>query len=196
VLEILQAETSDLRELARLAGGDPRTFYIGVSRSELELEGQDLEGMEFSDDQPDSPHPDVEDITDAFKVISLIRGARRAEERVALAALTLLHDKKLGTQALRFLVKDRSKYAQLAIRDLQSYYLTPQSEHANAVALIKLIRRRYVHSFPGARAALIYYLAKHLSTFPDAKEYLKRTWGNSYSFAYAPYEQRIRKYLE
>lgn len=45
VARILQAETGDLRVLAELAGGDPRTFYIGTSLSGADVRGQDLRGM-------------------------------------------------------------------------------------------------------------------------------------------------------
>lgn len=42
---ILQSDTGDLRELAALAGGDPRTFYVGTSLDGADLRGQDLRGM-------------------------------------------------------------------------------------------------------------------------------------------------------
>src|SRR5262245_48793315 len=48
VLLLLQAETSDLRELARLAGGDPRTFYRGANLDGVDFSGQDVSGMEFN----------------------------------------------------------------------------------------------------------------------------------------------------
>jgi predicted membrane GTPase involved in stress response len=47
VLEILQAPTADLRELAHLAGGDPKTFYRGISLSDVDTTGQNIEGMAF-----------------------------------------------------------------------------------------------------------------------------------------------------
>jgi hypothetical protein len=50
VLAILKAETADLRELAHLAGGDPRTFYRGISLSDVDTIGQNIEGMDFSDE--------------------------------------------------------------------------------------------------------------------------------------------------
>lgn len=47
VVALLNAETSDLRALAHLAGEDPRTFYKGTSLAGADLRGQDLRGMEF-----------------------------------------------------------------------------------------------------------------------------------------------------
>lgn len=48
ILKILDAETTDLRELAKIAGGDPKTFYIGTSIDGANISGQDLRGMIFT----------------------------------------------------------------------------------------------------------------------------------------------------
>lgn len=45
VARVLTADTSDLRELALIAGEDPRTLYIGTDLSGCDLRGQDLRGM-------------------------------------------------------------------------------------------------------------------------------------------------------
>jgi hypothetical protein len=45
VAKVLRAETGDLRELARLAGSDPATLYIGTSLDGVDIRGQDLRGM-------------------------------------------------------------------------------------------------------------------------------------------------------
>jgi hypothetical protein len=45
VEEILNAETGDLRELARIAGEDARTLFIGTSLNGTDLRGQDLRGL-------------------------------------------------------------------------------------------------------------------------------------------------------
>lgn len=45
IARILCAQTADLRELALIAKGDPRTFYIGTSLDGVDLRGQDLRGM-------------------------------------------------------------------------------------------------------------------------------------------------------
>jgi hypothetical protein len=49
VAKILRAETDDLRELARIGGADPRTAYIGTRLDGVDLRGQDLRGMLFTD---------------------------------------------------------------------------------------------------------------------------------------------------
>jgi tetratricopeptide (TPR) repeat protein len=48
---ILEADTADLRELALLAGANPKTFYVGARLKGVDVRGQDLRGMKFSEDQ-------------------------------------------------------------------------------------------------------------------------------------------------
>jgi (p)ppGpp synthase/HD superfamily hydrolase len=45
VVKILNASTGDLRELAQLAGYDPKTFYAGTVMDGVDVCGQDLSGM-------------------------------------------------------------------------------------------------------------------------------------------------------
>jgi tetratricopeptide (TPR) repeat protein len=47
VVEILQADTADLRQLALLAGGDPDTFYRHTRLSDVDVGAQNIAGMEF-----------------------------------------------------------------------------------------------------------------------------------------------------
>lgn len=50
VVVLLTANTSDLRELATIAGGNPRTFYRGINPEDLEFtEHDDIKGMEFGE---------------------------------------------------------------------------------------------------------------------------------------------------
>lgn len=48
VERILNAKSRDLRELAQLAGLDPRTMYVGTKLDGADLRGQDLRGMTFT----------------------------------------------------------------------------------------------------------------------------------------------------
>lgn len=47
VCEIMLSEASDLKDLARIAGSDPRYFYCGANLNGADLRGMDLIGMEF-----------------------------------------------------------------------------------------------------------------------------------------------------
>jgi hypothetical protein len=200
ILLLLQADTSDLRELARLAESDPRTFYRGVDRRKLDLVGQDVEGMEFSGDAPSEPQSDeTKDPEPAavFGSLHLIRDATRAEERVAVAVRAILEDRTGGRKLLAMLSADRSKYANAALWELRSILNSPPSAKSLApVKLIQLVRRHYTHAFPDSRAALLFYLAKHLSEFPEAKNYLRQSWEKSRSYAFLPYRDSIQRYLK
>ncbi len=50
VVEILNAPTADLRELAHLAGYNPKTFYVGTVIDGVDVCGQDLRGMNLKID--------------------------------------------------------------------------------------------------------------------------------------------------
>jgi signal transduction histidine kinase len=64
VVVLLTAETADLRKLALIAGGDPRTFYVGVRSDRIDFSGQDVSGMEFDDPISENRQPTVTSLTD------------------------------------------------------------------------------------------------------------------------------------
>jgi len=51
VVTLLQSNTTDLRKLAILAGGNPETFYIGTDLEGLDLDDQDFTNMDFGAEQ-------------------------------------------------------------------------------------------------------------------------------------------------
>jgi hypothetical protein len=64
VVDILNADTSNLRELARLAGGDPKTFYRGANLEGVDVENQNLQGMEFTDPNLSNRSKNVRGVAD------------------------------------------------------------------------------------------------------------------------------------
>ncbi len=46
--DIIDADTGDLRVLAKKAGADPITFYRGAILQDVDLRGQDLRGLDFT----------------------------------------------------------------------------------------------------------------------------------------------------
>ncbi len=82
VLDILSADTDDIRELAKIAGANPKTFFVGADFSSIEIKPNELEGFElrnavfkdYSDEIdiavesiPYSRHVIVEKVTEALK---------------------------------------------------------------------------------------------------------------------------------
>jgi ABC-type phosphate transport system auxiliary subunit len=92
VLAILQAPTADLRELAHLAGGDPRTFYRGISLSDVDTTGQNIEGMDFSDDRLQEP--------------DLVNAIDPTAKKFAKQTLTRIRDKKTRLRSTKTRIRD------------------------------------------------------------------------------------------
>lgn len=80
VLLLLQADTDNLRELAEIAGGDPRTFYRAINISDVDIKGQNIDGMEFAQSdrikKADKAHLTILDLSDAT-VRKLIQYGKR-----------------------------------------------------------------------------------------------------------------------
>ena len=79
-IEILQADTLDLRTLAILAGGNPTVFYRGADLTNADLRGQDLRDMSFKGAILEGVLIDSETLMDP----ALIAQLYRQETRVAL----------------------------------------------------------------------------------------------------------------
>jgi hypothetical protein len=194
VVTLLRSDTANLKELARLAGRDPRYFYRGIDPSNLDLLGQDIDGIEFSSDESELSKFSIEDVLDRGRNIGR---AKRSEERVALLLLLVFENPRFSRAVLASISEKRSKYAAAAIAQLKSEVQksTAVEKGVDQIALIRMVRRHYVHAFPDSRAALFYYLTKHLSQFPKIKKYLQNSWTKSHSYAFAPYRQEIASRL-
>jgi hypothetical protein len=109
VITLLQANTSDLRELARLAGADPKTFYQGIEIERLDLAGQNIEGMEFSTSSKTYVPAgtqlvlDLEFGSSEGHLLHRVRGAHRQEERAAMILAAFLRDRNSTMRAHQIL---------------------------------------------------------------------------------------------
>lgn len=194
VLVLLQSDTADLKELARIANRDPRYFYRGIDPSNLELSGQDIEGIEFSADDSELKQEmsrfSIEDVLEKGKKIGQIK---RSEERVVLLMLLIFENPKLAHAVLSSISEKRSKSAAAAIAELrlqmQKHYY--ETEPIDRVLLVRAVRRHYAHTFPDSRAALFYYFVMYLSEFSDVKDYLRKSWAKSHSYAFDRYQEEI-----
>lgn len=177
VVTLLCADTSDLRELAKIAGRDPKTFYIGVDFAKLETSNQDLRGIALSN----------------FVIhrLSKIRDTRRAEERVALLLDSILYNQKDGlkvlsdyeanqtireyrlVEILRSLLEDSPGFTRNS-RVINRFFRgrNYSDEQMKAVLLVDAVRQLYSRALPTSRDALFYNMAKHLSKYQEIKEYL------------------------
>jgi hypothetical protein len=182
VVTLLCAETKDLRELARIAGANPKTFYHGVDPANLDLVGQDLNGIEF-------------------RVISAeetekIRSATTKEERLSMLLDSILQNRSNGLQILDNYDLDKSSYANDALKELRKVLTNePKNRRVDNVSLVRALRRPLAHQLGGSRANLIYYMAKHLSKYPDIKGYLRKSYLRSTASQFDRYRHEIEKLL-
>lgn len=159
VLTLLKADTANLRELARLAGGNPKTFYKGVDINQIDIEGQNLEGMEFSL----SPQ----------EIAPRIKYARRQEERAALILAEFLKDRSRARQIIDQYLQDKAEGANSVINVLKQVL----RDEASGKKLTNLqIARKVSGVFARAedkRHIVTYYLSKHLHRDPKIRTWLR-----------------------
>jgi hypothetical protein len=182
VVTLLCAETADLRELARIVGANPKTFYRGIDPGNLDLIGQDLQGMEFK----------AISAEDTEK----IRNATTKEERLSMLLDSILQNRSNGLQILDSYNSDRSSYANDSLEELRKVLTNePENRRVDNVSLVRALRRPLAHQLGGSRANLIYYMAKHLSKYPDIKGYLRKSYLRSTSSQFDRYRHEIEKLL-
>ena len=183
----MKADTSDLRELARIADADPRTFYRGVDLATLDVDGQDLSGMQFGFDGPrETTAIDVDPL-----VFTQIARASRYEERLVFLLKWLIEDRTVGLAMLDRYIDDRSKHGTLVLAGLRSYLDGDRGLAVTPMELVRFVRARFSHVMPGSRAAILYYMAIHLANHEEIRAYLLRWWSGSSSFAFRDYQKGI-----
>ena len=190
VVTLLCAETSDLRELAKLAGRDDlKSFYIGVDVDKLEIVDQDLKGLEFSN-------------FTRYRV-EQIKAASQVEERVVFLLDTVLYDRVIGLEILKEYGTDNIRIMGLAIdllrnllesqpqlalptRMLNEYMERKQQngKELSGVVLVDSIRQLFSKSLPTSRDKLFYHMSKKLSKYSDVKEYLIDKYRKSSPYAF------------
>lgn len=182
VIVLLSADTADLRELALIAGGDPRTFYHGVDPGRLELEEQDLRGIEFK-------RITREHVKD-------IHNSKSKEERLALLLDSILHNRSEGLRIIEAYADDNSIYANKSLDELKKALIAEsETGKADNLALVRAVRRPLAHQLGDSRANLIYYFVKHLSKYPDIKAYLVKSYANTSSEDIDRYRSEIERHL-
>jgi len=180
VLTLLQAPTASLRELALLAGRDPKNFYLGVEIRNLDLTGQDLSGMNFSEDVHSQADQQLEldflpSEYPAFQVgltAQRIKGAARQEERIALLLDEIFKDRAVGLSLLEAYSFDKAKFATRALGVLKEVLRNEShSKKLSNVQLARLVSGRFAKG-PNTRTTLAYFMFKHLRKYPDIDRWI------------------------
>jgi hypothetical protein len=192
VLLLLRAPTSDLKELAELAGDDPRTFYRGIALSDLEVDGQDLGGMEFGDDEGE-PVANLARQDPFQRLAASITGTPRQEERVAIILDLILQDRLRGFEMLGE-YQSSAKFESYAVREIRAAFFRPSSSN-DEMAAASLVAKFFSYTFPMNRGRLLFCLAKHLAKYRIVNAEITDSLGKTASMSVEEYRSRIERLL-
>ena len=182
VVVLLQAETADLRELARIAGANPKTFYRGIDLKDLDLDGQDIEGMEFSS----PPHrQDItgyqldldlyfpDDIHRPENAAARIKSMPRQEQRAAMFLGEFLRNRSRALQIIEKYTNDKAQLTNSVLNVLRDIWI---KELQGKKFTDLQIARKASGCFSKAedkRAILAYHFAKHLPLTLEIRKWLR-----------------------
>jgi hypothetical protein len=194
VVLLLNASTSDLRALAELVGEDPKTFYRGINLGDLEVEGQDLTGMEFGDFE-DGVVANDNYLTDPNKIAVSISRVSRQEERISMIIDWILRDRRRGFIILNEYQGERAKFALYAIGEIRNSF-SDESPSNDQIIAASLVSRFFSYTYPMNRGRLLYFLARHLAKYPIVNDAISRCLSRTASMFVEEYRSRIRDLLE
>lgn len=202
VVLILTSETADLRALAKIAGADPRTFYRGIRREDLELDGQNIEGMEFAgENATERPADEVktsERFTPADEVqfVAGIHAASPKEERVArlVEALLLFPEdfEKILDACPHF-----SMFEARAVTSLRTCIRSSRklSRDRYDAAIARAMSALFNYAINDARGKFMLALASHCGSTRAIRELIEAKLDKTYSYRLLAYEKQIRAAL-
>lgn len=189
VLELLSAETADLKELASIAGADHRTFYIGIDPQSLDLDGQDIEGIVFSEEATFEGEQ-------RQRFLRQIYAAKRQEERVVLLLKELL-DGLSSRDEIAKAFPATTRFEKRGIQEMrrQAGLFDATSRSGKIIAITTMANRFYQLSFTERKGLLLYFFAKHLGYVPQIREFVERKLSKSVSGHVLSFESEIQQAL-
>lgn len=184
VIDLLQAQTDDLRELARIAGANPETFYLGIDPTQLDIAGQDLTGIEFSRAEAETKI-----------VVGRIRKATRQEERIAMLLDALLQNRNSGLAILNLYQTDKAKFANYALEKIRNLFSDATTADKFESGVAALIPHFFSYTYPLNRGRLLYFLALYLGKYPQVNKAINASLTKTASMFVEFYRSRIVKLL-
>lgn len=182
VVTLLQSDTADLRELCKIAGGDPATFYRGTDISKLDLSESDRQFLQTGQ------------ISEA---ISRVKHAVRQEERVALLIEQILENREIGLCALIQYSGERAKFAQHASSLIRQSFNSREKNPSNDVLIAAtLVQRLFTDVFPYNTGTLLFFLSKHLGKYPQVNAAIRATLARTSSMFVEKWRNEIEKTLK
>ena len=182
IIELLSADTADLRELALIAGGNPLVFYRGIDPKDLDLSGQDLRGIEFKNVNQD--------------YINIIKQKQPKEQRLCMLLDSIIQNRSSGLKIIEMYGQSNSGYEHLSIGELyRALSLELETKKVDNISLVRAMRRPLSHQLGKSRVQLLYYMAKYLAKYPEINTYIRKSWAKSTSRDFDSYRHEIESFL-
>jgi hypothetical protein len=195
VVKLLLASTNDLRELARIAGADPKTFYIGIDPRTLDTTDQDISDMEFSRSEEIASSFQTFTIETRQVIAKKIRKTARQEERIAMILDMIVQDRPYGLAILEEYKSDRAKFATYALDQIRTLFTDMHVDTKDEYVVAGLIPRLFSYTYPLNRGRLLYFLARYLAKYPQINQAIARCLNRTASMFVEEYRSRINQLL-
>lgn len=187
VVELLEADTMDLRDLARLAGADPRTFYRGIDPKTLDLNGQDLEGIEFGDG--------LDYAKTMAKFLAHVHAAKRQEERLALLLLEIVEMPERRRDVID--AYPGSTVYERRVTELLRARLGGHSDKWQfEINLYEAANDMYQLCFSERKGQLLHYFAKHMGHLLGIRQFIRKKLERTVSHHVLGHADEIRRILD
>lgn len=186
VLDIYNADTINLRELAKIAGANPEFFYVGTSMRNVDVKGQDLTGIRFSDqekraliydestkfDEYSEPEEDTGEA--ALKAnIDYILSIKNESERLAIIIEFIMKNPK-KMRAIENIYKDKSHSNNIVVKSLlgDALYIDLFGPNMNREKFKLFLRNHLLDAKFHNISSRALYVAKYLGNIPDVRAQL------------------------
>lgn len=129
-------------------------------------------------------------------MLDQLKTSGRQEERIAVLLDYALRDRRLVLSYLDSDPGDRAKFATKAFGLIkQTLKACDKDTRRTQIAISKLISRLYSDAFPSNRAALLFFLAKHLARYRTIRETIRKIMSRSNSYYVKGQRAAIEKML-
>jgi hypothetical protein len=94
--------------------------------------------------------------------------------------------------------KDKAQYANAALQELRSQLNSAdytKTRGLNGLQFARIVNRAFSRGMPGNRAALLYFMTKHLAKHPEINQYLRDKVAKVRSVFIMPYRQEMLRFL-
>lgn len=173
VIELLEADTMDLRDLAKIAGADPKIFYRGIDPRALDLSGQDLDGIDFGDGADFYAKS-------MAKYLAHVCTARRQEERLSLLLLEIVQMPERRRNVIDAFPGE-TVYEQKVLKRVRARLGGHADNWQFEAVFYDVANDMYQLCFSERKGRLLFYFAKHLGYLPAMRQFIRGKFNRTVS---------------